>query len=167
MGPSPLSFSSFIRSNTTFLSSSFIRSKFVSSFFFEQTLSLFFFLKYSNKKMNLQWSRLVFLYVGRFTFLCTCEYHYISVHMDIVVCTGSYTTKLNIYMSTYQQEYIYLHYLLCTYTRVYTCKKNLGCSYVHKCWCTSNHSFVKTPKLATSFDLFLHSPLPLQFAPSL
>ena len=34
--------------------------------------------------MNLQWSRLVLLYVGKFTFLCTCEYHYIGVHMHIV-----------------------------------------------------------------------------------
>ena len=42
----------------------------------------------------------------------------------LFICTDSYTNKHNIYMSTYQQEYSYLHYLLCTYTRVYTCTQS-------------------------------------------
>ena len=55
------------------------------------------------------------------------------VHVNIItsvytwilfICTGSYTNKHNIYMPTYQQEYSYQHYLLCTYTRVYTCTKS-------------------------------------------
>ena len=56
-----------------------------------------------------------------------------SVYVNIItsvytwilfICTGSYTNKHNIYMSTYQQEYSYLHYLLCTNTRVYICTKS-------------------------------------------
>ena len=52
------------------------------------------------------------------------HYLYSYFAMVVFICTDSYTNKHNIYMSTYQQEHSYLHYLLCIYTCVYTCTKS-------------------------------------------
>ena len=118
-------------------------------------------------KMNLQWSRLVLLYyqkvyifVYMWISLLWCTHGYCSYVPAPTPTNTTYTCQpINKNIHIYITYYVQIH--ACTYVQ------NHGWSYVHTCWCTSDHSFVKTPKLATSFDLFLHSPHPLQFAPSL